>query len=138
MKKTMKDLIITIKHVYRFRVLNLLVALIMINVITFLVFPGAALFTSLTFIKDRSWFTLFMVLEYNIFDTIGRYLGGIPKLWLNEKALIICTYLRAIFIVTFMLIVYKTPPSWLFGVKADWFKIVNMMLFSFTNGFFST
>lgn len=35
---------------------------------------------------------------------------------------------------TSFLIVYDVPPSWLFGVDSDWFKIVNMALFGFTNG----
>ena len=29
-------------------------------------------------------------------------------------------------------------PSWLFGDNADWFKILNMVLFSLTNGYLST
>jgi hypothetical protein len=48
------------------------------------------------------------------------------------------TYSRLIFIATFILIAFSEPPSWLFGVDADWFKLVNMMLFAFTNGYCST
>jgi len=46
--------------------------------------------------------------------------------------------LRTLFIVTSILIAFDVPPVWLFGVNADWFKIINMMLFSFSNGWVST
>ena len=50
----------------------------------------------------------------------------------------ILSYSRVVFLVTFMLIAFDVAPSWLFGVDADWFKMVNMILFSFTNGYAST
>ena len=46
--------------------------------------------------------------------------------------------LRGLFIVTAFLIVYDVGPIWLFGDNADWFKILNMLLFGFSNGYLAT
>jgi predicted MFS family arabinose efflux permease len=48
------------------------------------------------------------------------------------------SYGRAIFIATFLLIAFATDPQWLFGHNSDWFKIINMALFAFSNGYVST
>ncbi len=57
---------------------------------------------------------------------------------LGDNATFFWTYLRTVFIVTSILIVYNVSPSWLFGVDADWFKITNMSLLALTNGYFGT
>jgi len=44
--------------------------------VTFIVFPGVTAATSLSFISSRAWFDLVMVSIFNVFDTIGRYVGG--------------------------------------------------------------
>lgn len=75
---------------------------------------------------------------FNFWDTLGRWLGGQPYAQLGPKLTIILSYSRVIFVVTSFLIVYDVPPSWLFGVDADWFKIVNMSLFGFSNGYLGT
>ncbi len=36
------------------------------------------------------------------------------------------------------MIAFNTGPSWLTGDQGDWFKLLNMALFAFTNGFCST
>jgi len=48
---------------------------------------------------------------------------------------------RLIFVMTFIMIDYGQEgwgPQWLFGPKADWFKITNMAFFAITNGYTST
>ncbi len=45
----------------------------------------------------------------------------------------IITYSGIIFVATSFLIAFKERPQWLFG--SDWFKITNMLLFSFWNGY---
>lgn len=65
-------------------------------------------------------------------------MGGVPKFMMSNKAAILSSYARVIFIATFLLIAWNVAPSWLFGHSADWFKILNMILFAFTNGFTST
>lgn len=46
-----------------------------------------------------------------------------------------CSASRIIFIATFLLTDFQVPPTWLFGL--DWFKVLNLVLFSFTNGYLS-
>lgn len=65
-------------------------------------------------------------------------MGGQPWAFISDKAVIILTYGRVIFVVTSLLIVYDVSPSWLFGKDADWFKLVNMALFALSNGYCST
>lgn len=119
-----------------------IVSLAMVFVITFVVFPGVCMATSIKFLQGVSnysaWYGLFMVTVFNIFDTIGRSMGGMPLFSLPDKIVIVSSYCRAIFIVTFFLIAYKVSPSGLFGNDADWFKVLNMILFAFSNGFIST
>ena len=119
-----------------------LISLGMVFIITFVVFPGTSDDTGLKFLRGvsnyASWYNLLMVTIFNICDTVGRFMGGQPRFTLPDKVIIILSYCRAIFIVTFMLIAYAENPSWLFGENADWFKIINMMLFAFSNGYVST
>lgn len=44
--------------------------------------------------------------------------------------------MRTIFVATFLLVSFDVAPEWLFS--ADWFIIVNLVLFSITNGYVST
>lgn len=44
--------------------------------------------------------------------------------------------MRTIFVVTFLLVSFDVAPAWLF--PADWFIIVNLVLFSITNGYVGT
>ena len=41
-----------------------------------------------------------------------------------------------IFIATFLLTDFAAPPTWIWG--ADWFKVLNLVLFAFTNGYLGT
>lgn len=121
-----------------------LVAIFFVFLVTFIVFPGTTGDTKLMFFKDmdaekrRAWQGLFMTFLFNVFDTVGRYMGGMPKFFLSNRAAIISSYARVVFIATFLLVAWAASPSWLFGHSADWFKIINMVLFAFTNGFTST
>jgi len=76
------------------------------------------------------------VFIYNLFDTIGRFAGGMRALDLKIHTVNIGSALRIIFVATFLLIDFKVPPVWLFVL--DWFKILNLVLFAFTNGYLST
>lgn len=55
-----------------------------------------------------------------------------------DKPVLILTYARVIFIASTFLIDYEVGPSWLVGPSGDWFKLLNIILFAFTNGFCST
>lgn len=56
----------------------MLFGIFLVNLVTFIVFPGVTCATSLSFINSDAWFFLFMVSMFNFFDTIGRYVGGVP------------------------------------------------------------
>jgi hypothetical protein len=43
-----------------------------------------------------------------------------------------------VFIATTFLIDYEVGPDWLVGTGGDWWKITNMALFAFSNGYCST
>ena len=65
-------------------------------------------------------------------------MGGQPWATLPDNVVLVISYSRVIFIATFVLIAFNSSPIWLFGAQADWFKILNMILFAFTNGYCST
>ena len=119
---------------------GLLLALTYVFVLTFTCFPGLSDDTHFSFLSslknEASWYNLLCFTLFNSFDLIGRTVGGsscadVPRLtvlWMGG--------LRTLFIVTFMLIAFEVSPEWLF--QADWFKLVNFAIFSFTNGYTST
>lgn len=116
----------------------------MIFIITFVIYPGVTCATNLKFLENLdpgikgSWNYLLLVFVFNLGDTGSRFVAGQPWANLSDKAVLILTYGRALFIATSLLIAWDVPPSWLFGVNADWFKLINMFLFAFTNGYCST
>lgn len=119
-----------------------LLALYTVFVVTFTVFPGATEWVELKMFKglnnDSSWYILFMSTLFNVCefcDTIGRYVGGVPKLTPPNKVVFGLSYARVIFVVTFLLTDFEVGEA-VFG--ADWFQILNMALFAFTNGYVST
>lgn len=73
---------------------------------------------------------------FNVFDTIGRWAGGKKQLDLQISTVNISSYLRTLFIGTFLLTDFIAPPAWVWNT--DWFKILNLVLFAFTNGYIST
>ena len=106
---------------------------------TFIVYPGVSYKTSFDFLKNNksatTWFVVIMSLLFSVFDTIGRYWAEHYQI-LKQKKIIILNLLRSAFILTFILIAKTDTPAWLIG--SDWFKIVNMSLFAFTNGYWGT
>jgi hypothetical protein len=122
-----------------------LVALTFIFTVTFVVFPGDSIDTKIAFLEfvepvelRTSWKVLMLILIFNIVDTCGRFMGGQKWAAIPDMAVLIGAYSRIIFVLTFTLISFNVAPAGLFGDQADWFKIINMILFAFTNGFFST
>jgi hypothetical protein len=65
-------------------------------------------------------------------------MGGTQAFSIRDKLVIILSYSRVVFIASFILIAYESDPQWLFGFDADWFKTMNMVLFSLSNGYVST
>ena len=48
--------------------------------VTFIVFPGVTCAQSLQYLNSYAWFSLLTVTLFNVFDTIGRYVGGVSLL----------------------------------------------------------
>lgn len=110
-----------------------LLYIIQVYIITFAVFPGVMTTTSLTFIDhDGPWYSLMIVTLVNLFDTIGRYLGG--KYFAQERILHTWAWLRLVQCLMFILVAF--PLKWHFsGVSGDVFKLLNLALFATGNGY---
>jgi hypothetical protein len=81
---------------------------------------------------------LIFIFTFNFADTVGRWLAGQKFGNLNDKTVLIITYSRIIFIATAFIIDHHVGPDWLTGNQGDWFKLLNMIFFAFTNGYCST
>ena len=105
-------------------------------------FPGTTNNSYFSFIikldipNYESWYQLLVVFIFNLFDTVGRYAGGLKSLDLKIRNVKLGAYARLIFIATFLLTDFEAPPKWISNV--DWFKLLNLVLFAFTNGYFGT
>jgi len=77
-----------------------------------------------------------MTTVFNVMDTVGRKLGGVKTFDLEGHTIKILSIARIIFIATFFLVAFEVGPIWMFN--SSWFKIFNMMIFAFTNGYVST
>ncbi len=93
---------------------GLLYALLYVYILTFTLYPGVALDTTLSFFSNlpnsRSWFIVFMNTIYSLFDTIGRKLGSMEQFDVDPLGIKIISLGRSIFIATFMFIAFKVHP----------------------------
>ena len=103
--------------------------------VTFIVFPGvtSAKTVNLSFIGGRAWFDLFMVTLFNLFDTTGRLIGGIPKFMFSKDS-------HWISVVSFsrLLLVGLSIMIMLEVFQHDTTIIVNTVLLGFSNGYVQT
>ena len=127
---------------------SILLSLNLVFLITFVVFPGTFMAAKLEFWEDvfkneeaskreakvAAWTFNFVATFFSIFDTVGRVLGG--RINTGKNTTIFMSLFRLIFIATTVGTVIPWPPASLFG--EDWFKITNLLLFAFSNGFVST
>lgn len=51
--------------------------------LSYLVFPGVLTAQKITFIDSEEWYNLLILGLFNIFDTVGRTLGGINSLMIG-------------------------------------------------------
>ena len=65
-------------------------------------------------------------------------MGATKKFMISDKATYIITYTRILLFIPFFLFAFNSDPQILFGKDADWLKIINMIIFGFTNGYSST
>ena len=138
LKAFLNKMVVAYKTAWQF-----LFSISMVFLITFVLFPPVITDTDIGFlagIKNDSlrisWTILIFIFIFNLFDTIGRWLAGQTFGGLSDKAILALTYLRVVFIATSYLIDYEVGPTWF--MRSDWFKLINMALFAFTNGYCST
>jgi hypothetical protein len=116
---------------------GLLFSLLFIYILTFIVFPAVAFDTTLKVLSSlnnaESWVFLTLNTVFSIFDTVGRKMGGLKAFDLSNGAIIALVASRTIFIATFYMIAFEV-----WGFDADWFIVVNMVVFSWSNGYAST
>lgn len=119
---------------------KVLLSLWLVFVVTFIIFPGAFFLSHFNFMRSMGdsefmWYTQFMILGFNIFDTVGRKLGGVVNVSPNM------TYLLSIARIGFLfttIYIAKGELNQSKFIESDAFKAMNMILFAFSNGFVST
>ena len=77
---------------------------------------------------------LIVILLFNVFDTVGRYSGGLKVF--PPRVVIFLAILRTFFIITTVGVALDWAPTSIFG--SDAFKVANLVVFSISNGFVST
>ena len=112
-------------------------------VVTFIVFPNVFFaFKYFDFLgKGSDWFNLTIILSFNIFDTIGRKMGGLKMFNLSMGTVPLLALSRIIFLPLsyYIAISNKDDNGNNNGIAhSDWFKILSLTLFSFSNGYVST
>jgi hypothetical protein len=106
--------------------------------VTFMVFPGVTNAPTLTFLdQDGRWFQIALISTFNLFDTIGRYMGGQPKYFISNIAMQIWAWIRLIHIAAFV-VFYMDRFEILSTTTGDVLKMTNLVLFSFSNGYLQT
>lgn len=122
-----------------------LLSIVCVFMFTFTIFPAVICDTKIEFLHGIAnpdlrigWTMLTFIFAFNFFDTVGRWLGGQPFGTLPDKVVLVITYSRIIFVASAFLIDQNMGPDWLVGDSGDWFKLLNMALFAFTNGYCST
>jgi hypothetical protein len=103
---------------------------------TFIVFPAVFFDSFWTFVPKDEWYTIITILTFNILDTAGRKLGGMYMI--SSGKVITGSFLRTIFVIIAILIVIDGDKKSGIFFEADWFKIINLILFSISNGYVST
>jgi hypothetical protein len=119
---------------------GLLSALCYTFLLTFVVFPGLSTAVPLNFLTGKpgalAWLSLVILTAFNVMDTLGRYLAGLPSMNLSRKTTLLLSYLRTVQLALFLLTLFEVGPMWLFGT--DGFKLANFALFAFSNGYLSS
>lgn len=101
---------------------------------TFALFPGVMLMKQV-YGLDMTWNPVILVLLYNIFDTVGKYLG-VLRIGFAKRKISLIVLFRLVFFATFLLNVQnKYELSFL---TSDWFFIINIAFFALSNGYLTT
>ena len=118
-----------------------MISISLVFIFTFLVFPGAFFQSYFSFLnsadpsKQFTWYSLIMLSTFNVFDTVGRYMGGVFQL--PSKVVYFLVAARILLVVSTILIGLANKDTHNF-FTSDAIKILNMVVFAFSNGFVST
>lgn len=104
-----------------------------INLEFFFLFPGVALGYR-TFPTTQAWNEVLVLLIFNSFDALGRYLSLI-KVFYSKKSLLIVTLLRTVFIFTFLALFENWNIDFMQNTT---FSTINHIVFALSNGYFIT
>ena len=108
----------------------MLLSLVSVFMSTFVIFPAVFVNGHYSFTDSLSKQLLFVLILFNVVDTIGRYLGG--KIHLPEKIIATFAIVRFLFIPSSLIInLYDESLP-------DWIKLTNLILFAVSNGYTST
>lgn len=116
---------------------SMLLSLMWVFVVTFTVFAAAFLTAGFDFDAGENhaeWDLQCVMITFNFLDTVGRTLGG--RIGLQRRSVMVLSLLRTVFVFTTLATAVRASPTWLFC--ADWFRLLNLALFSVSNGFVST
>ena len=127
------------QRIYRFLLGSIIYTLpfsllmVIVNLQTFLLFPGVALGTTLFQMGD-AWNGVILLLIFNVFDAIGRYCS-LYRIFYEKIYLWILVLLRFLFIGTFFILFKNEHDS---IINNSYFAIGNMVVFAFSNGYLIT
>lgn len=82
-----------------------------------------------------AWWSVILVLTFNISDSLGIFAAEFKCMHVSLIPIHIGVALRLLFWPIFLFIIFERPPTWLFG--ADWFKMLVLISFAFTQGYFT-
>ena len=101
------------------------------------VFPGVTNKITLTFIDNNDdYFQLFLILLFNIGDTLGRYFVNIKFFQISKTTFIVLCWLRLLEIGVFILFAFVYYDSDTFDTPlGDILKLANILIFSTLNGY---
>jgi len=107
--------------------------------VTFIIFPGTFFDSHFEIMHnigktEFTWFTLSIILTFNVLDTIGRKLGGIIQV--NIKLTYFLGIFRTVFVIIAIIVAIDDKNDSF--IENDGIKITNLILFSISNGFVST
>jgi len=101
---------------------------------TFALFPGVTLMKQIYGLNE-TWNPVLLVLIYNMFDTIGKYIG-VSRVFFTQRKICSMVLARCLFFLTFLLNVQNA--YYVSFVTSVWFFLVNLAFFALTNGYLTT
>ena len=104
--------------------------------LSYLVIPGVLTVQTITFIDSEEWYNLLILGLFNIFDTVGRTLGGISSVMIgmNKMPYLHSFAFSRILIVLLAILVevgmFDSVPE-----LQNWLIILNPIILAVTNGY---